>query len=182
MGWGAYGHIRLVAAGVPPVVAPACCRRGQLWKPQAVWPAMQANRRAALPGSGVWTSSTEFGSVGQPGGLSDGSRWSFRARGKTTTGKACLMVQHLGEGCQTQPCDDRTALRFGSLGPQSLQQVPGIVLDLVLFQKLAEFLFEGALAMMLLLRRDILPYRIHHAGADCEHRITLLPLKEQTQW
>jgi hypothetical protein len=55
-------------------------------------------------------------------------------------------------------------------------------LDLVLFQKLAEILFEDALAMMLLLRGYILPYRIHHAGADCEHRLTLLPLKEQTQW
>ena len=50
-------------------------------------------------------------------------------------------------------------------------------MDLVLFQKLPDFLFEGALAMMLLLRGDILLYRLHHAGADCEHRITLLPLK-----
>ena len=50
-------------------------------------------------------------------------------------------------------------------------------MDLVLFQKLPEFLFEGALAMMLLLRGDILLYRLHHAGADCEHRIPLLPLK-----
>ena len=49
--------------------------------------------------------------------------------------------------------------------------------EVTLVCKLPEFLFEGALAMMLLLRGDILPYRLHHAGADCEHRITLLPLK-----
>ena len=48
---------------------------------------------------------------------------------------------------------------------------------MVLFQKLAEFLFECALAMMLFLRGDILSYRLHHAGADCEDRLTLLPLK-----
>jgi len=73
------------------------------------------------------------------------------------------MVQHPGEGCQTQPRDDGTAPHSGSSGPQFSQQVPGIVLDLVLFQKLPEFLIEGAFAMMLLLRGDILPYRLHHA-------------------
>ena len=34
--------------------------------------------------------------VNQPGGLADGSRWSFRAKGGTTTGKPRQMVAHPG--------------------------------------------------------------------------------------
>jgi hypothetical protein len=73
------------------------------------------------------------------------------------------MVQHPGEGCQTQPRDDDAALHSESFGRLFSQQVPGIVLDLVLFQKLPECLIEGALAMMLLLGGDLLPYRFHQA-------------------
>src|ERR1035437_7659397 len=39
---------------------------------------------------------------GQPAGLPEGSRWSFRAQGETTTGKPRRMAQHPGGG-QTQP-------------------------------------------------------------------------------
>ena len=33
---------------------------------------------------------------GQPGGLAEGSRWSFRAKGGTTTGKPYRIVEHPG--------------------------------------------------------------------------------------
>jgi len=77
----------------------------------------------------------------------------------------------------TIPGDDGTPPRSKLPGPQFSPQVPGIVLDMVPFQKLTAFRFKGALAMMLLLRGDMLPYRFLHAGADGEHRITLLPLE-----
>src|ERR1019366_1085740 len=76
-----------------------------------------------------------------------------------------------------QPHDDGTAFHSGSPGPASSRQVLGVVLDSVLHQKLPEFLGEGPLAMMLFLCGDILAHRLHPAGADCEYRITLLPLK-----
>jgi hypothetical protein len=63
----------------------------------------------------------ELDSVGQPGGLSDGSRWSFRATGKTTTGKACRMVQHPGEGCQTQP-HDASSILWGNANLEHARQ------------------------------------------------------------
>jgi len=37
----------------------------------------------------------------QPGGLADGSRWSFRANGERPPERR-RMVQHPGEGCQTR--------------------------------------------------------------------------------
>ena len=85
------------------------------------------------------------------------------------------MAQH--PGGVPEPSDAGTALHSGSPGVQSSQQVLGIVLYSVPFQKLAEFLLEASLAMMLLLGGDILPHRLHPAGADREYGIALLPFK-----
>jgi hypothetical protein len=61
----------------------------------------------------------------QPGGLSDGSRWSLRARGERPPERR-RMVQHPEEGCQTQPPDECTALHSGTPGPMSSQRVLGL--------------------------------------------------------
>ncbi len=47
----------------------------------------------------------------------------------------------------------------------------------MLLQQFPQFLLEASLAMMLLLRRHILPRGFRLAGADGEYRVTLLPLK-----
>ena len=65
----------------------------------------------------VWTSSAELRCGGQPCGLAEGSRWSCRAKGERPPEKR-RMVQHPGQGCQTQSRDDGKA-------PQFSQQVPG---------------------------------------------------------
>ena len=44
---------------------------------------------------------------GQPGGLAEGSRWSFRVPGETTTGKPRWMAEHPGR----VPDPDRTRYR-----------------------------------------------------------------------
>jgi hypothetical protein len=49
--------------------------------------------RASQP----WTESrSPVGANSQPGGLREGSRWSFRAHGETTTGKPRRMAEHPG--------------------------------------------------------------------------------------
>ena len=74
-------------------------------------------------------------------------------------------------------------MRDGTVSPQGLTegggslQVLGGILDSVLLQQFAEFLLEGAAAMMVFLRADILLYRLQPAGADTENRIPLLPLE-----
>ena len=123
-----------------------------------------SGNRTALPEAGVWTFFAELTAGSQPGGLAEGSRWSLRAKGKRPpedrVGWSCTPA-----GCQTSWPPDA----------QSSEQIPGVVLDAVSFQKFPELLFKGLLAVMRLLCGDRFPPRLRPAGTDCEYRVTLLP-------
>jgi len=123
-----------------------------------------SGNRTALPEAGVWTFFAELTAGSQPGGLAEGSRWSLRAKGKRPpedrVGWSCTPA-----GCQTS----------WPPGVQSSEQIPGVVLDAVSFQKFPELLFKGLLAVMRLLCGDRFPHRLRPAGTDCEYRVTLLP-------
>ena len=92
--------------------------------------ALCAVRRGSLVGRargarpGVWTFSSGLSGGVQPAGLVEGSRWSFRVKGGTTTGKTSD-GQAPRRGCQTQRYDARAAQRSEPPGRQISQQVIG---------------------------------------------------------
>src|ERR1022692_4082062 len=91
------------------------------------------------PTRGVWTFSTELTGRGQLAGLPDGSRWPFREKGGTTTGKPRSKAS-TPEGVPEPRRHDRsnhvttarpftwpavlTANTWGRIGPRAFPQAP----------------------------------------------------------